>query len=86
MLGFEYSVARSTEAIISYIAGQLEDNGYGKHTIASMSACVGGIAFTLWSTYHLFGGGAANRKFAKPTGMQETEMVFKKNIERVDIL
>lgn len=87
MLGFEYSVARSTEAVISFVAGQLEDQGYGKHEIASLSACVGGVAFTFWSTYHLFGGGAANKKFAKPiSSVKETELIFKQNQERVEML
>ncbi len=88
MLGFEYSVARSTEAIISYIAGELEDNGYGKHEIASMSACIGGLVFTFWSGYHMFGGGAANKKFAKPVnnGEKEMELTFQKNQERMEML
>jgi hypothetical protein len=63
MLAFEYFIARSSEAVMSYITGRLEDMGYGKHVIASMSACIGGIMFALWSAYHLFGGGAAGKKF-----------------------
>lgn len=65
MLGFEYSITRLSEATISFTAGRLEDIGYGKHEIASLSACIGGMMFAFWSIYHIFGGGAANKKFRK---------------------
>lgn len=65
MLGFEYSITRLSEAVMSFTAGRLEDIGYGKHEIASLSACVGGMMFAFWSIYHIFGGGAANKKFRK---------------------
>lgn len=74
MLAFEYSIARSTEGVSSYIAGRLEDQGYGKHEIALMAACFGGIMFVFWSAYHTFGFGAANKKFRNFVISNELEM------------
>jgi len=65
VLGFEYSVARLSEAGIAFLAGHLEDMGYGKYEIASLAGTIGLTLFVCWSIYHTFGGGAANRKFEK---------------------
>ena len=52
-----------------------------------MSACVGGIAsFTFWSTYHLLGGGAANRKFAKATQACKKQRWFSRKTLRESTL
>mmetsp|Transcript_15415 Transcript_15415/g.18766 ORF Transcript_15415/g.18766 Transcript_15415/m.18766 type:complete len:482 (+) Transcript_15415:93-1538(+) len=64
MLGFEYSMARLTEAITSFVAGRLEDSGYGKHEIATLQALSTGVIFIFWTIYHLFGSGAANKRFS----------------------
>lgn len=59
VLASERVLSSLFQVIISYIAGRLEDNGFSKHDIALLSACVGGIFATFWSSYHLFGLGAA---------------------------
>mmetsp|Transcript_7369 Transcript_7369/g.11222 ORF Transcript_7369/g.11222 Transcript_7369/m.11222 type:complete len:489 (-) Transcript_7369:19-1485(-) len=82
MLSFEYSVCRCTEAFISYLAGSLEDAGYGKHEIASLSACIGGMMFIFWSVYYLFGKGAANPRFNQ-TREQEIEVTAFKSTKEV---
>ena len=71
VLGFEYSIARTTEAVISFSTGRLEDHGYGKHVIASLSACVGSIMLAFWSSYHIYGGGAAKKQFNKTPSDKE---------------
>ncbi len=83
MLSFEYSVCRCSEAIVSFLAGNLEDAGYGKHEIASLSACVGGMMFIFWSVYHLFGKGAANQRFNQPVSESEIEATTFKSTKEI---
>ena len=83
MLSFEYSVCRCAEAFVSFMAGNLEDAGYGKHEIASLSACTGGMMFIFWSVYHLFGKGAANQRFNQQVGEPEIEVTAFKSTKEV---
>jgi len=63
VLGFEYSFAQLCEAGISFSAGRLEDNGYSNRFIALLAAGNAIMFLVLWSIYHMFGRGAANRRF-----------------------
>jgi len=60
VLGFEYSLARCCEAGAALLAGRLEDRGYGKYEIASLSAVFGATLLVLWSIFHISGRGAAS--------------------------
>ncbi len=48
--------------ITAYIAGNLEDKGFGKEEIALMSIGISGFFIVFWSTYHIFGFGAARKE------------------------
>lgn len=63
VLGFEYSAAQFCEAIVSLLAGRLEDNGFTNHDIAFFSAANSTMFLIIWSVYHLYGGGAASARF-----------------------
>ena len=63
VLALEYSLAKIGEAGVAFIAGSLEDVGYTKNDIAYMSAWIGFVLFTVWSTYHKMGLGAARPNF-----------------------
>jgi hypothetical protein len=66
VLGLEYSIARCCEALVAFIAGRLEDKGYGKYEIASLSASLGVVLLTLWSAFHITGRGAAKHGIVSP--------------------
>ena len=73
VLGLEYSIARCSEASIAFVAGGLEDRGYTKSQIASLSSVLGIILLTLWSLFHITGRGAANKKLF-PSEKKDIEM------------
>ena len=63
MLSFEFSIARTTEAIMAVTVGQMEDSGTDVHTIAALSGVVGVIFLVILSIYHWCEGGGAQKRF-----------------------
>lgn len=63
ILSYDKALASFFEACAAYVAGELEDNNFGRHEISTL--CTGASLFFLifWSTYHLFGKGAARKEY-----------------------
>ena len=77
VLGLEYSMANLAEAIMATMAGRLEDNGYSMHDISRLSAAIGMFFFLIWTIFHMFGRGAASRRFKHNRDSSEHEAVAK---------
>lgn len=63
MLSFEFSIARTTEAIMAITVGQMEDSGMDERIIALLSGAIGLIFLVILSLYHCREGGAAQKRF-----------------------
>jgi MFS family permease len=63
VLSYEKVLSSSCEAGMAFMAGRLQDEGFGARGIANLSASVGGFLLVFWSSYHLFGKGAAKQEF-----------------------
>ena len=63
VIAYDSTFASFFEAGIGFISGILADIGYGKQGISYLSASIGGFLLAFWSAYHLFGQGAAKKRF-----------------------
>jgi len=63
VLSYDKVLSSACEAGMAYMAGMLQDGGFGARGIANLSASVGGFLLIFWSSYHLFGRGAAKMEF-----------------------
>lgn len=61
VLAFDFAGALGFEALVAFGAGRLQDAGYDKNEIATWAAAIGATFLTLWSFYHVRGGGANRR-------------------------
>ncbi len=63
ILGFEYCLAKLSETIMAFVAGQMEDVGYSNSEISNFSAMLSFFFLVFWTIYHVRGKGAAQPKF-----------------------
>ena len=80
VLALEFGLCMAFDALAATIAGQLLDYGVPKHTISAGVSFLAATLFTIWSIYHMFGQGAAQKKFnhasLTPTGKRVAQVVF----------
>lgn len=63
ILSYDKVLASLSEAGIAFATGRLQDRGFGTHEIGLLCVCVGGFLLVFWSSFHLFGKGAAKKEF-----------------------
>jgi len=63
VLALEHQVTVACDVLASFLAGYFEDKGISNHQIAAGAALVAGTSCSIWSIFHTYGGGAANRRF-----------------------
>lgn len=66
ILSFEHSAALAGETTTAYITGRMRDAGYSNSEMALIASMLGFLMFSLWSIYHVYGGGAADPRFNDP--------------------
>lgn len=62
VLAYQETLTNLLLTIMAYIAGNFEDSGFGKKEIAYLSASLAVFFVAFWSSYHLFGLGAARKE------------------------
>ena len=65
ILALEFGLSMLTDAAAATLTGHLKDRGYTPSQLSSGVGAVSGLFFCVWSIYHLFGCGAARKKFNK---------------------
>lgn len=66
VMAFEFACAMLFDAMSATVAGRLIDRGYAPAQIATGASTLAATLLLLWSTYHLFGRGAARNEFNQP--------------------
>lgn len=67
VLALEFAFMMLFESIIAYATGILVDKGITKHEISTAVAGIAAGFFLFWTTYHMFGKGAARKEFNQPS-------------------
>lgn len=74
VLALEFASCMFFDAVIATLTGRLLDTGIAsKHDIASCAAAMAGTMCFFWSVYHMFGKGAARKKFNQPLEVPGSE-------------
>jgi MFS family permease len=63
ILALEFGLSMLSDAAAATLTGHLKDRGYTPSQLSSGVGAVSGLFFCGWSIYHLFGRGAARKKF-----------------------
>lgn len=77
VLALEFAFMMFFESVIAYATGILVDKGITKHEISTAVAAIAAGFFLVWSTYHLFGRGAARKEFNQPPPEVRVDKVAK---------
>jgi len=73
VLAMEFTMEVLAESTVAFWSGRFMDMGVSKYTIAFTMAVVSATSLFFWSTYHMFGLGAAQKRFNQTAEVQEKE-------------